>query len=386
MGCHFILQGIFPTQGSNPCLLHWQADFLPLSYQESTIYFINSISGVYISTPISQFIPPLTSLLGVHVFILYICVSISVLQIRSSIPFFWIPHKYIHINMWYLFFSFWLHSFCVTVSRPILGLCLLAHFSLHYLLCSLGMSYLFPLLPHLTTSLLSSGYAHLTAFPTCLISISPLRLNAKNGLPLFAKQQPAYCRFRKSSEGLPSLSPSCHTRPAIPFAGQKRRCGQKEETFGHVRAGEGGMIWESSIETYTLPYVKPIAGGNLLYDAGNPKPLLSDSQDWWEGVGGGRRSDRGDTCVPMTDSCRCGQESTQYCSYPPIKNETNFFKEPRKKKLSISLLLPPLSQFYSPVHLCHWSILCHQNSLSLTLAFTPITNLVLPVFWDLLSF
>ena len=26
MGCHFLLQGIFPTQGSNPCLLHWQAD------------------------------------------------------------------------------------------------------------------------------------------------------------------------------------------------------------------------------------------------------------------------------------------------------------------------------------------------------------------------
>ena len=23
---HFLLQGIFPTQGSNPCLLHWQAD------------------------------------------------------------------------------------------------------------------------------------------------------------------------------------------------------------------------------------------------------------------------------------------------------------------------------------------------------------------------
>ena len=26
MGCHFLLQGIFPTQGSNPHLLHWQAD------------------------------------------------------------------------------------------------------------------------------------------------------------------------------------------------------------------------------------------------------------------------------------------------------------------------------------------------------------------------
>ena len=33
MGCHFLLQGIFLTQGSNPhllCLLHWQADSLPL--------------------------------------------------------------------------------------------------------------------------------------------------------------------------------------------------------------------------------------------------------------------------------------------------------------------------------------------------------------------
>ena len=34
VGCHFLLQGIFPTQGSNLhllCLLHWQADSWPLS-------------------------------------------------------------------------------------------------------------------------------------------------------------------------------------------------------------------------------------------------------------------------------------------------------------------------------------------------------------------
>ena len=30
MGCHALLQGIFPTQGLNPCLLHWQADSLLL--------------------------------------------------------------------------------------------------------------------------------------------------------------------------------------------------------------------------------------------------------------------------------------------------------------------------------------------------------------------
>ena len=36
MGCHSLLQGIFPTQGWNLCLLHWQADSLPLSHQGST--------------------------------------------------------------------------------------------------------------------------------------------------------------------------------------------------------------------------------------------------------------------------------------------------------------------------------------------------------------
>ena len=35
VGWHFLLQGIFPTQGSNPHLLHWQVDSLPLSHQGS---------------------------------------------------------------------------------------------------------------------------------------------------------------------------------------------------------------------------------------------------------------------------------------------------------------------------------------------------------------
>ena len=34
-GCHSLLQGIFPTQGSNTCLLHWQVDSLPLSHWEA---------------------------------------------------------------------------------------------------------------------------------------------------------------------------------------------------------------------------------------------------------------------------------------------------------------------------------------------------------------
>ena len=35
MGCHSLLQRIFPTQGSNLCFLHWQADSLPLSHWEA---------------------------------------------------------------------------------------------------------------------------------------------------------------------------------------------------------------------------------------------------------------------------------------------------------------------------------------------------------------
>ena len=41
VSCHFLLQGIFPTQGSNPHLLHWQADSLSLSTWETLcfVYF-----------------------------------------------------------------------------------------------------------------------------------------------------------------------------------------------------------------------------------------------------------------------------------------------------------------------------------------------------------
>ena len=38
VGCHFLLQGIFQTHGSNqclPCFLQWQADSLPLSHLEN---------------------------------------------------------------------------------------------------------------------------------------------------------------------------------------------------------------------------------------------------------------------------------------------------------------------------------------------------------------
>ena len=38
VGCHFFLQGIFLTQGSNPSLLYWQVGSLPLSHEGSLAY------------------------------------------------------------------------------------------------------------------------------------------------------------------------------------------------------------------------------------------------------------------------------------------------------------------------------------------------------------
>ena len=45
MGCHFLLQRIFMTQGLNQGLLHWQADSLPLSYLGSL--FCYPLGGKY---------------------------------------------------------------------------------------------------------------------------------------------------------------------------------------------------------------------------------------------------------------------------------------------------------------------------------------------------
>ena len=62
----------------------------------------------------------------------------------------------------------------------------------------------------------------------------------------------------------------------------------KNRLLDSVGEGEGGMIRENSIETYTLPSVKQTASGNLTYDAGNPKLVLSDNLEGWGRKGGGR--------------------------------------------------------------------------------------------------
>ena len=66
---------------------------------------------------------------------------------------------------------------------------------------------------------------------------------------------------------------------------------------------DGGTNGESSMEIYTLPYVKYITSGNLLYDSGN-SPWGSVNLEGWDGVGGRKEvQEGGDICIPKADSC-----------------------------------------------------------------------------------
>ena len=57
-GCHFLLQGLFPTQRLNPCLLHLQGDSLPQNHQGSlfTIVMLSlEEQKCFIKSPLCNF-------------------------------------------------------------------------------------------------------------------------------------------------------------------------------------------------------------------------------------------------------------------------------------------------------------------------------------------
>ena len=61
-----------------------------------------------------------------------------------------------------------------------------------------------------------------------------------------------------------------------------------------VWKGEGGMNWKSDVETCILPYLKWLASGSLLCDAGNSNLVFCDNL---RGVQWGRRCEGGDICI-----------------------------------------------------------------------------------------
>ena len=53
------------------------------------------------------------------------------------------------------------------------------------------------------------------------------------------------------------------------FAGQEQRRRLREQKGGHRGGKEGGMNWKMRMDIYTLPCIKQVASGNLLYNTGS---------------------------------------------------------------------------------------------------------------------
>ena len=90
----------------------------------------------------------------------------------------------------------------------------------------------------------------------------------------------------------------------------KRDTDVKNSLLYSVGEGEGGMIWENSIETCILSYVKQIASPGLMHETGCSGLVHWDGPEGWNGEVGGRGIQDGDTCTPMADSCQCMAKTT----------------------------------------------------------------------------
>ena len=68
--------------------------------------------------------------------------------------------------------------------------------------------------------------------------------------------------------------------------GSKRDMDVKNRLLDSVGEGEGGMIWENSIETCILSYVKQIASPGLMHETGCSGLVYWDDPEGWYGDGG----------------------------------------------------------------------------------------------------
>ena len=67
----------------------------------------------------------------------------------------------------------------------------------------------------------------------------------------------------------------------------------RNRLLDYVGESEGGMIWENSIETCILSYVKQIASPGLMHETGCSGLMHWDDPEGWDGEGGGREGQDG---------------------------------------------------------------------------------------------
>ena len=120
VGCHFLLQGIFPTQGSNPGLLHCR-QILYLLYITIIIYFVQTVSDLAIE---SSFQCPFTFSIIFWAFPYFLAPSDSFSNFLAPTPnefshFFKDPW-FLVLKKWHLGTKIWvLDAFITWVSLPI---------------------------------------------------------------------------------------------------------------------------------------------------------------------------------------------------------------------------------------------------------------------------
>ena len=68
----------------------------------------------------------------------------------------------------------------------------------------------------------------------------------------------------------------------------KRDTNIKNRLLDSVGEGEGGMIWQNSIETCILLYVKQIASPGSMHETGCSGLVHWDDPEGWDGEGGGK--------------------------------------------------------------------------------------------------
>ena len=68
----------------------------------------------------------------------------------------------------------------------------------------------------------------------------------------------------------------------------KRDTDVKNRLLDSVGEGEDGMIWENSIETCILPYVKQNTSPGSMHETGCSGLVHWDDPEGWDGEGGGR--------------------------------------------------------------------------------------------------
>ena len=80
-----------------------------------------------------------------------------------------------------------------------------------------------------------------------------------------------------------------------------------------VGEGEGGKIWEKGIETCIISCMKRVASPGSMHDTGCLGLVHWDDPEGWDGEGGERRVQDGNTCIPVADSFRYLAKLIQYC-------------------------------------------------------------------------